>query len=135
MVVGLLHELLTQDFLSQQVPPVLQCGVSHIVDRLEERRSLSLQSHLLLSSGLDDLLAMDQSHECVGVDEVDDGEDVLGLPAGDPSLVGEEPTALVLDIINVLCEEGYTEAKGEYASALVALVVKLNPILFSTNCI
>ena len=62
VVVGLLDELLAQDLLGQQVPPVLEGGVLDIVDGLEEGGSLALQGHLLFSPSFDDLLAVQQFH-------------------------------------------------------------------------
>ena len=69
------------------------------------------------------------------MDQVHDSHNVLGLSAGDPSLVREQPAPFIFDIVDVLRERALTVAKGEYASALAALVAKLNPYLFSTNCI
>lgn len=50
-------------------------------------------------------------------------------------MIGEKSASFILDVVDMLREGRCTEAKGEYASALAALVAKLKPILFKTNCI
>ena len=69
------------------------------------------------------------------MDKVGNNEDVLCLSSWDPPMIREKSASFIFDIIDMLYEEGLTEAKGEYASALAELVAKLKPILFKTNCI
>jgi hypothetical protein len=49
----------------------------------------------------------------IDVDEVDDGEDVLGLPAGYPLAVWEQLAPLVLDVLSELGIYFSTAEKGE----------------------
>lgn len=60
-----------------------------------------------------DALLLKEFSDGVDVDEVDDGEDELGLSARDAFAIGEELAALVLDVVAELRGEGGTRVKGE----------------------
>jgi hypothetical protein len=60
-----------------------------------------------------DALLLEELGDGVDVDEVDDGEDELGLAAGDAFAVGEELAAFVLDVFLELRGVGGTRVKGE----------------------
>lgn len=60
-----------------------------------------------------DAFLLEELGDGVDVDEVDDGEDELGLSAWDAFAIGEELAALVLDILAELGGEGGTRVKGE----------------------
>ena len=47
------------------------------------------------------------------MDEVDDGENIFSLSAGDSLAVGEQFTPLIFDVISELCIYSTTAEKGE----------------------
>lgn len=60
-----------------------------------------------------DAFLLEEFGDGVDVDEVDDGEDELGLSAWDAFAIGEELATLVLDVLSELRREGGTRVKGE----------------------
>jgi len=63
-----------------------------------------------------DAFLLEELGDCVDVDEVDDGQDELGLSTGDAFSVGEQLAAFVLDVLFELCWGSDTTVNGEKAS-------------------
>lgn len=60
-----------------------------------------------------DAFLLEELGDGVDVDEIDYGEDELGLAAGDAFAIGEELAAFVLDVFLELDGRGGTRVKGE----------------------
>ncbi len=79
-------------------------------------------------------LLLQEFGDGVDVDEVDDGEDVLGFSARDAFAIGEELAAFVVDVVSELIGGWSTFSKGEKASPGVWVLLK-NRVCLRRYCI
>lgn len=63
-------------------------------------------------------LLLEELRDSVDVDEIDDGQDELGLAAWNALAIWEQFATLVLDVLAKLNAPGLTSVKGEKASPL-----------------
>lgn len=87
--VALLHEILAQDLLGQQVPPVLDYCVLLVIEGLEHRGDFPLQLLLLHGLALRNIFGFHDSSDGEVVDHEGHSDNVLSLTAGNPASIWE----------------------------------------------
>ena len=108
-----LQKVLSQCILHHQIHSMFLDCVLYVAQRLKIRKCLSLSISLLICLLSVDSFSVAELHDGIDVHQISNYNDVFSFSAWDTSSIGEEPASFILDIIDVLSNEGDTVAKGE----------------------